>query len=42
MLIDNTFLFPKMLIKCDYRNKFHYFGVHYVKKKSGYFNKKLD
>ena len=24
-----------MLIKCDYRNEFHYFGVHYVKKKSG-------
>ena len=22
-----------MLIKCDCRNKFHYFGVHYVKKK---------
>ena len=33
MLIDRTFLFFKMLIKCDCRNKFHYFGVHYVKKK---------
>ena len=33
MLIARTFLFSKMLIKCDCRNKFHYFGVHYVKKK---------
>ena len=42
MLIARTFLFSKMLIKCDCRNEFHYFGVHYVKKKSGYFNKKLN
>lgn len=42
MLISNTFLLSKMLIICDYRNEFCYFGVHYAKKKSGYFNKKLD